>query len=64
MRKMRVFSIFGDWEQGKFCMVFVGALNVGSIELNFDPELKINSGIVKPYHPFALKEYSTDQKGG
>ena len=56
-------SIFGDWEQGKFCMVFVGALNVGSIELNFDPELKTNSGITKPYHPFALKEYSTEQEG-
>ena len=50
-------SIFGDWDQGKFCMVFVGALNVGSIELVFDPELKTNSKIPKPYNPYVFKSF-------
>ena len=32
-------TIFGDWVYGFFGMTFVGALNVGSIVLNFDHEL-------------------------
>jgi phosphatidylserine decarboxylase len=32
-------TVFGDWHFGFFGMTFVGATNVGSIILNWDPEL-------------------------
>jgi len=35
--------IFGDWDQGRMVLVYVGAFNVGSIKLNFDKELRTNS---------------------
>jgi phosphatidylserine decarboxylase len=36
-------TVFGDWAKGYFSMTFVGATNVGSMTLNFDPELETNS---------------------
>lgn len=50
-------SLFGDWIEGYFSMTFVGALNVGSMTLNFDPELITNSSksLVEPY--FQDKNY-------
>lgn len=35
-------SLLGEWKHGLFTMSFIGALNVGSIKLNFDDELKTN----------------------
>lgn len=35
-------NLFGSWNSGFFLTSFVGALNVGSIKLNFDPILKTN----------------------
>ncbi|BFI18596.1 hypothetical protein MPTK1_6g17150 [Marchantia polymorpha subsp. ruderalis] len=36
------FSSAGRWSQGFMAMAAVGATNVGSIELKFEPELKTN----------------------
>ena len=36
-------TLFGDWAKGYFSMTFVGALNVGSMSLHFDPDLFTNS---------------------
>ena len=35
-------NLFGSWDQGFFMQSFVGALNVGSIKLDFDPKLRTN----------------------
>lgn len=35
-------NMFGQWANGFFCISFVGALNVGSIKINKDPELETN----------------------
>lgn len=35
-------SVFGTWPEGYFSMTFVGALNVGSMNLHFDPALTTN----------------------
>jgi phosphatidylserine decarboxylase len=35
-------NLFGDWTHGFFLTSFVGALNVGSIKLTFDPKLTTN----------------------
>lgn len=35
-------NLFGNWNHGFFLTSFVGALNVGSIKLTFDPTLKTN----------------------
>ena len=43
-------TLFGQWGQGFFAMTMVGALNVGSIVLNFDQELHTN--MLKPKAPF------------
>eukprot|EP00826_Nyctotherus_ovalis_P061692 TRINITY_DN8801_c0_g1_i2.p2 TRINITY_DN8801_c0_g1~~TRINITY_DN8801_c0_g1_i2.p2 ORF type:complete len:189 (+),score=72.19 TRINITY_DN8801_c0_g1_i2:908-1474(+) len=37
----------GQWDRGEMAMVFVGALNAGSISLAFDPELATNAA--NPY---------------
>ena len=37
----------GKWKHGFFGMAFVGAYNVGSIEINFDPDLQTNTRSVK-----------------
>lgn len=43
-------NLFGEWAQGFFMMSFVGALNVGSIKLNFDKKLKTNqANPIEPY---------------
>ena len=36
-------SLCGDWANGFFSTTFIGATNVGSIALNFDPELETNT---------------------
>ncbi len=35
-------TLFGDWAEGYFSMTFVGALNVGSMTINFDSDLVTN----------------------
>lgn len=47
MKENERVTITGEWEKGEMAITFVGALNVGSISLNFDPELKTN---VKHYY--------------
>jgi phosphatidylserine decarboxylase len=54
-------TVLGDWSYGFFAMSFVGALNVGSIVLNWDEELNTNQK--KPQMPFYLdKNYATLQE--
>jgi len=36
-------SIRGQWEMGEMAIIFVGALNVGSISLHFDSGIKTNA---------------------
>jgi phosphatidylserine decarboxylase len=36
-------ALLGRWRWGFFCMIPVGATNVGSIKINFDAELRTNS---------------------
>lgn len=48
-------NLFGEWEQGEFLFSAVGALNVGSIHLLFEPWLSTNA--LKPNQPF-YKEFS------
>ena len=43
-------NLLGDWKHGFFSISFVGALNVGSIQVNFDEDLKTN--LKKPIHPY------------
>jgi phosphatidylserine decarboxylase len=51
-------TLFGDWHYGFFGMSFIGATNVGSIIINWDPELLTNqSKPKKPY--FNDKNYAT-----
>jgi len=35
-------NILGEWIHGLFAISFIGALNVGSIIVNFDDDLKSN----------------------
>eukprot|EP01017_Pseudomicrothorax_dubius_P037680 TRINITY_DN5554_c0_g2_i1.p1 TRINITY_DN5554_c0_g2~~TRINITY_DN5554_c0_g2_i1.p1 ORF type:complete len:203 (-),score=40.36 TRINITY_DN5554_c0_g2_i1:123-731(-) len=41
-------ALFGEWEHGFLTYVCVGALNVGSIEFNFDKKLKTNEKLHNP----------------
>ena len=43
-------NLFGNWTHGFFLTSFVGALNVGSIKLTFDPTLKTNQA--NPKEPY------------
>ena len=43
-------NIFGNWSKGFFLQSFVGALNVGSIKLHFDPKLETN--LSAPREPY------------
>ena len=43
-------NILGEWIQGFFLISFIGALNVGSVKVNFDSELKSN--VVRPQKPY------------
>ncbi len=51
-------SLFGDWVKGLMCMVFVGALNVDSIDLNFDSDLQTNRKLKMPFTNTDVKVYS------
>jgi len=51
-------SLFGDWVKGLMCMVFVGALNVGSIDLNFDSALQTNRKLKMPFTNTDVKIYT------
>lgn len=59
-------SLFGDWVKGLMCMVFVGALNVGSIDLNFDSSLQTNRRLKLPFTNTDVKVYTEEgeQDGG
>jgi phosphatidylserine decarboxylase len=35
-------NLLGSWNHGFFSISFVGAMNVGSIQLHYDPELETN----------------------
>jgi len=51
-------NILGEWSHGFFSMSFIGALNVGSICLLFDDELKTN--IKSPQSPYIVdRNYQT-----
>jgi len=51
-------TLFGEWAYGFFGMTMVGALNVGSIRINFDEDLVTN--LANPKHPYILdKNYQT-----
>ena len=58
-------NIFGDWfgtERLFFFLSYVGALNVGSIKLDFDTNVCTNQ--VMPRDPYLFdKAYAKDQKG-
>lgn len=58
-------NIFGDWfgsERLFFFLSYVGALNVGSIKLDFDQDVLTNQ--MMPKHPYMFdKAYVKDQKG-
>jgi len=43
-------NLLGEWQHGFFAMSFVGALNVGSIQLHFDEALITN--VKSPEHPY------------
>ena len=43
-------NLFGNWTHGFFFQSFVGALNVGSIKLTFDPQLNTNQA--NPREPY------------
>ena len=43
-------NLLGDWEHGFFAMSFIGALNVGSINLHFDEEIATNK--YAPEYPY------------
>jgi len=51
-------NLFGNWHHGFFLTSFVGALNVGSIKLSFDPKLNTNQGNPKEPYLYDLS-YST-----
>jgi phosphatidylserine decarboxylase len=51
-------SVLGEWKHGMFAMSFIGALNVGSIRLLFDDELRTNKK--KPQMPYITdRSYTT-----
>lgn len=51
-------NILGEWSEGFFAISFIGALNVGSIKVLFDEELKTNQKITEmPY--YKDKSYQT-----
>jgi phosphatidylserine decarboxylase len=52
-------NILGDWSQGFFAMSFVGATNVGSINLHFDESLVTNSAQHTSVHKHSDKNYTT-----
>ena len=53
-------NLLGEWAHGLFFMSFVGALNVGSIKLTFDDELRTN--ISSPKQPYMQdRNYATLQ---
>ena len=54
-------SIFGDWIKGMMCMVFVGALNVGTIDLVFDDSLKTNKKLHLPFKMTEVKFYTGEK---
>ena len=57
-------NVLGEWAHGFFTISFVGALNVGSIKLHFDEDLKTNVKVPSvPY--FQDKNYQTlNEVGG
>lgn len=55
-------NVLGEWTHGFFTMSFIGALNVGSIKLLFDDELKTN--MKSPSEPYITdRNYQTLSEG-
>lgn len=56
-------NVLGEWAHGFFTISFIGALNVGSIKVLFDDELKSNVKSPKvPY--FSDRNYQTLNESG
>jgi len=50
-------TLFGEWEHGIFSYTAVGAYNVGSMKIGFDPELITNQPSQNVDSPFEIKNY-------
>jgi len=46
-----------EWQDGFMCLGFVGAFNVGSIEMGFDEEIKTNTKLPYPAKFSNIHEY-------
>lgn len=57
-------AMFGEYIQGFFSMVFVGATNVGSMTVHFDEDLKTNTILDSKFKNSLIKEYSTEESDG
>ena len=57
-------NLFGEWKQGFFFQSFVGALNVGSIKLTFDPELNTNQANPKEPYLYDVPYNKTSPRSG
>lgn len=56
-------NVLGEWIHGFFTISFIGALNVGSIKLLFDDQLRTN--IKSPQEPyFTDRNYQTLNESG
>lgn len=53
--------LFGEWKFGFLATVLVGALNVGTISLNFDKELSTNTNLKKNFEKTNIKNYRTNK---
>ncbi|XP_024386143.1 phosphatidylserine decarboxylase proenzyme 1, mitochondrial [Physcomitrium patens] len=55
----------GEWSQGLMAMAAVGATNVGSIEISFEPELKTNLPLLGQQAPSVVtaQKYGVDGEG-
>ena len=56
-------NLLGEWANGFFTISFIGALNVGSIKVNFDDTLKTNVKGQKDSY-FNDRNYQTLNEGG
>jgi len=57
-------SLNGEWKYGFFSLTSVGAYNVGSIKITFDPEIKTNQRKLKAGSHFIERSYTSREQGG
>ncbi|EAS01727.2 phosphatidylserine decarboxylase (macronuclear) [Tetrahymena thermophila SB210] len=53
-------ALFGEYNQGFFSMVFVGATNVGSMTVNFDQDVKTNQPLDNKFEQKLTKHYNIE----